>query len=411
MNFRPQLRPPSRFFRALLAGTPAYCLFIAAAVFLAATPALAQKNDDCLACHGQQDLQNQAGHSVFVDGQKQAKSVHGSLSCTDCHADIKGYPHPDHPAAVNCATCHADESADVSTSVHAKASAIPCLGCHGDPHSIVPVKDAASPVFALNIPKTCGSCHGNPEMAKKFGFPNVYSMYMDSIHGFALSKDGLLVAASCSSCHGTHKILSRTNPQSRTYRANIPDTCGSCHAGPKAAYFAGIHGQMLKAGNAGAPVCSDCHTAHQISNVQSGEWQEKTTATCGSCHQARFATYQDTFHAQVSALGYAATAHCWNCHREHTILPASDPHSSVAASNLTATCGQCHNGASASFVTYHPHASPRDRKSFPALYFAARFMNLLLLVVLGFFGLHTILWFIRSAFEHSRKGAHVQSGD
>ncbi len=46
----------------------------------------------------------------------------------------------------------------------------------------------------------------------KHGLANVYPNYMDSIHGFALSKEGLLVAANCQSCHGSHSILSHTNP-------------------------------------------------------------------------------------------------------------------------------------------------------------------------------------------------------
>jgi Doubled CXXCH motif (Paired_CXXCH_1) len=383
---------------------------LAAVVFLAfAVPSVsAQQNSGCLACHGQQGLADQAGHSVYVNAEKQKASVHGSLRCTACHTDIKGYPHPAHPAAVDCSSCHADEAKDVSASVHAKAAEHPCLACHGNPHTIVPVHDPQSPVYALNIPKTCGSCHSNPEMARKYGLPNVYSMYMDSIHGFALTKDGLLVAASCSSCHGTHKILSHTNPESRTYHANIPATCGSCHAGPEAEYYAGIHGQLLKAGDSDAPVCSDCHTAHQISNVRAASWQEQTSATCGGCHKEKYATYLDTFHAQVSALGYVETAHCWNCHRYHDILPASDPQSSIASANLVATCGQCHQGVTASFVSFHPHADPRDPKSFPALHFAAIFMDLLLLGVFGFFGLHTILWFVRSAFDR-RKGRGASS--
>jgi hypothetical protein len=381
---------------------------LAAVLFLAfAVPsAFAQQSSDCLMCHGQQGLTNQAGHSVYVDGAKQKSSVHGSLPCTACHADIKGYPHPAHPAAVDCSSCHADEAKDVSASVHAKASDHPCTACHGDAHAIVPVKDPQSPVYALNVPKTCGSCHSDPEMARKFGLPNVYSMYMDSIHGFALTKDGLLVAASCTSCHGTHRILSHTNPNSRTYRANIPATCGTCHAGSEADYLKGIHGQLVKAGVDSAPVCSDCHTAHHIASVQAASWQEQTSATCGGCHKESYATYLDTFHAQVSALGYVETAHCWNCHRYHDILPPSDPLSSVASANLVTTCGQCHRGATVSFVSFHPHADPHDAKSFPALHFAAIFMDLLLLGVFGFFGLHTILWFIRSAFDR-RKGRHA----
>jgi len=267
-----------------------------------------------------------------------------------------------------------------------------------------------SPVFTLNIPQTCGSCHGNPELAKKFGLANVYALYMDSIHGFALTKDGLLVAASCSSCHGSHKILSHTNPESRTYRTNIPATCGSCHAGPEAQYFAGIHGQQLKAGNPQAPVCADCHTAHGIARVQGVLWQMQTSATCGNCHKENYATYLDTFHAQISALGYAETARCWNCHRFHDILPPSDPKSTVAPGNLVATCGQCHADATVSFVSYHPHADPHDRKSFPALYFAALFMDLLLLSIFSFFGLHTILWFVRSFFDRPKGGLRAEGG-
>jgi Cytochrome c7 and related cytochrome c len=378
---------------------------------LVAPAALAQQNADCLACHSQKDLQNEAGHSVYVDGAKQKASVHGGLSCTDCHTDIKGFPHPEHPAAVNCGTCHSEPAKDMGESVHAKASAEPCLSCHGDPHAIVPVTDPESPVFTLNIPRTCGSCHGNPELAKKYGLPNVYSMYMDSIHGFALTKDGLLVAATCSSCHGTHKILGHTNPESRVYRTNVPATCGSCHAGPEQQYLAGVHGKAMQAGNPRAPVCTDCHTAHEISNVRVGAWQERTTATCGNCHKGRLTTYHDTFHAQVSALGYVETAHCWDCHGEHDILPASDPKSPVAAANLVATCGKCHAGATKSFVSYQPHADPSDRQEFPGVYYTRLFMNLLLLSVLGFFALHTILWFIRSFFGRPKASAVEKGGD
>src|SRR5208282_4687084 len=127
--------------------------------------------------------------------------------------------------------------------------------------------------------------HGNAEVARQAGVPEVYSLYMDSIHGFALTQDGLLVAANCSSCHGSHDILSSKDSKSKTNRANIPATCGTCHAGPLQAFTSGIHGQMLAAASADGPVCTNCHTAHQISKVGSTEFQMKTTATCGGCHK------------------------------------------------------------------------------------------------------------------------------
>jgi hypothetical protein len=367
---------------------------------LGASPPL--QNSDCLACHANADLQSQAGKSVHIDGDKLKHSVHGSLACTDCHTSITGFPHPEKIQPVQCSTCHSSEADDVGQSVHAKVGALPCLNCHGNPHQILAATDPKSTVYPLNVPRTCGSCHGNPEMAKKYGLPNVFPLYMDSIHGFALSKDGLLVAANCSSCHGTHKILGPKNPKSKIYRTNIPDTCGTCHAGPKAQYFAGIHGRQLEAGNAKAPVCTDCHTAHAIANVRETSWQMKSSATCGNCHHEKFVTYLDTLHAQVSALGFVETAHCWNCHGNHDIMPASDPKSPVARANLVTTCGHCHPAASTGFVSYQPHANFRDRRAFPALWFTAKFMNLLLLSVLGFFALHTSLWFIRSVFDRRK---------
>jgi DnaJ-class molecular chaperone len=93
-----------------------------------------------------------------------------------------------------------------------------CTSCHGDAHSIFPKNDPRSAVYPLNIPRTCGSCHGSETMAKKFGLPNVYPLYMDSIHGFALSSEGLLVAANCQSCHGSHHILSHKDPHSQDVR-------------------------------------------------------------------------------------------------------------------------------------------------------------------------------------------------
>jgi len=339
---------------------------------------------DCLSCHAEK---------ASLKG-----SVHGSLSCRGCHASIQSFPHPDKPTPVNCASCHSDSAAALGQSVHTASGGATCTNCHGDAHSILSSKDPKSSTYPANLPHTCGVCHGNAQLAKRVGLQEVYSLYMDSIHGFALTQDGLLVAASCASCHGSHGILSSKDAKSKTNHANIPATCGTCHAGPLKDFSSSIHGQLVAAGSEDAPVCTNCHTAHQITKVASVEWQMKTTATCGGCHKDQLATYRDTFHAQVSALGYEQTARCWDCHGFHDILPASDPKSTVAPANLTKTCGKCHDGANASFVKYDPHADSHDAVHYPALHYSAVFMNLLLASVLGFFALHTILWFVRSRF-------------
>jgi len=357
-----------------------------ALVFLmfAVTSVASSAGLDCVSCH--------------ADKASSKDSAHAGLSCSGCHEGIQSFPHPEKATPVNCATCHTASAAALGNSVHASAGGPACLNCHGDAHSILRANNPRATTYPTNLPHTCGVCHGDAKAAKRVGLQEVYSLYMDSIHGFSLTRDGLLVAANCSSCHGSHSILSSKNPQSKTNRANIAATCGTCHVGPLQAFSSSIHGQKLQAGSTTAPACTSCHTAHQISKVGTAEWQMKTTATCGGCHQDQFATYHDTFHAQVSSLGYQATARCWDCHGYHDIRPASDPKSMIAPAQLTTTCGKCHAGANASFVKYDPHANSHDRAQYPALHYSAVFMNLLLAGALGFFALHTILWFLRLRF-------------
>jgi predicted CXXCH cytochrome family protein len=367
-------------------------------------PRLAKAETDCLACHGEKGMQDASGHSISVDGQTFGASIHGSLKCGDCHATIKDYPHPDQITPVKCETCHADQAAGLVGSVHANRAEHPCTSCHGDAHSIFPKDDPRSAVYPLNVPRTCGACHGNAAMAKKHGLPNVYPLYIDSIHGFALSKEGLLVAANCQSCHGSHHILSHKDPQSATYKTNIPKTCGNCHAGITAEYMNGVHGKAVAAGDLKAPVCTDCHTAHAILQPTAAAFRMQSTPICGSCHKEKLSTYRDTFHSQLGSLGgYVETARCWDCHGAHDVLPASDPNSPIAPANLVATCGRCHAGANASFVQYQPHANAYNRKLNPALYFVRLFMNLLLAGTLTFFVIHTILWLIRSRYDQIKK--------
>ena len=376
----------------------------AAALLMALVPGRLGAQADCLACHADKGLQDAAGHNISVDGDAFGNSIHGSLGCNACHAAISGYPHPDKVAKVECNKCHAGETTELAASVHSNSADHPCTSCHGDAHAIFSKDDKRSAVYPLNVPKTCGGCHGNDGMAQKHGLATVFPSYKDSIHGAALTNEGLLVAANCKSCHGSHHILSRKDPKSPTFKANIPQTCGNCHAGITANYFEGVHGKAVAAGKTGAPICSDCHTAHAIEQPTAAGFRMQSTPICGSCHKDKFSTYRDTFHSQLGALGgYVETARCWDCHEAHDVRPKTDPHSPVNDANLVATCGKCHAGANVSFVQYQPHANARNRKLNPALYFIRLFMNLLLTGVLTFFVIHTALWLIRSRYDLSKK--------
>ena len=378
----------------------------AAAASAAETPA--PTADDCLACHDDATLKRGNGTPIAVSKATFGASVHGAMNCVDCHADLARaeLPHAEKLARVDCASCHDDAVKQYRQSAHAAARAggsdvaATCASCHGM-HDIKGAKDPQSRTYHLNVAATCASCHGNKDVIAKghIAAGDVATPFADSIHGRALSRSGLVVAPTCSDCHGPHDIRKKSDPASRVARANVPATCGACHEGIAHQFGSGIHAAMLKSGNDGAPACQTCHTAHAIQHADNPEWQLTVVNQCGTCHIDKLKTYRDTFHGQVTSLGFRAVAACADCHGNHQILPASDPASPIAKANLVKTCGKCHANASANFVKYDPHADKHDRQRDATLYYASRFMQMLLWFTFAFFGLHTMLWLGRALKE------------
>ena len=309
-----------------------------------AAPAAANANETCLACHGDKDAKGSGGRSIAVAAGAFAKSVHGK-------------------AGLECTACHADVAADKI------------------PH------DKVKPV-------DCSTCH-----------EKVVGQFQDGIHAKALGGAARKSAPTCTNCHGTHDIRAKADEASATHRANIPGTCGTCHTKQREQFASGRHGKLRHEGNLGAPGCTDCHGAHRIQPHDLPLFKTEVVKECGNCHADYLATYRDTFHGQVTALGYSRTATCASCHGAHDVRPASDPASPVAPQNRLATCQKCHAGASASFAMWDPHANKHDRARNPAYYYMGLFMEWLLIGVFAFFGLHTVLWLYRSLRVRFARGA------
>jgi cytochrome b subunit of formate dehydrogenase len=366
-----------------------------------------------------------------------ANSVHAKLDCSDCHAPTKGSA----AGKARCAgLCHQPETVAYLASVHGTArkhgneNAAACYDCHGA-HDVRKVTDPESRVSPRNTPFTCGRCHANPKLAAQLGIeaPKAGMRYLDSIHGKALVEQGLLVAPSCADCHGrAHNIFKASDPRSTVNRFQIADTCGHCHAGPKARYLSGIHGQALareaaakgvafngatpapgltpSALGAGVsevsrgkqpPTCVTCHSAHSIA-MPGPRFQLASDKICGSCHEDRLRRYMDTYHGQAHDLGALQVASCQDCHGQHRILPTSDPASRLSAANRIKTCRKCHADAPPKFAGYYAHADPKDGVHYPKVHSTFIAMGVLLFGVFGFFGLHTILWLTRSLIERFR---------
>jgi cytochrome b subunit of formate dehydrogenase len=392
-------------------GVVAVSLWLSAlGAFAAAKPAA----EDCMDCHNDKTLfkTNAAGVSLplFVDLGRFTNSMHRTNSCRSCHADISA-KHPDDnvtPKPVSCAVCHTNEAAIYRDSIHGlsramgASAAAACQDCHGH-HDIVSTKRADSPVFKMNLPQTCVRCHTNANVAAeyKMKYPQVAAQYLDSIHGRALLKMGLIVAPSCNDCHGVHDIKRSVDRSSPINHANVAKTCGKCHVKVEEVYNQSVHGQLLAKGDPKGPVCTDCHSAHEIETPVNGHFKMASDQRCGRCHEDRLRHYRDTYHGKAMALGKpnvaSDVAACFDCHGHHNVLPPSNPKSLLSKTNILATCQQCHPNANASFTRYIPHANPLDRKNYPQLHAVFVAMTALLIGVFAFFGGHTFLWLFRSA--------------
>jgi hypothetical protein len=172
----------------------------------------------------------------------------------------------------------------------------------------------------------------------------------------------------------------------------------------------GTHGQLRQAGgSAAAPNCADCHTSHTIQRATQADWQLVVVGQCGNCHNDFIKSYRLTYHGKVTNLGFADVATCASCHGAHDVRPASDPLSPVAPENRQQMCANCHPQATARFASWDPHPEPANRERSAILYYASIFMNVLLAGVFIFFGLHTVMWGIRSmrvVLDRRRGGGH-----
>ncbi len=370
----------------------------------------------CMACHSDPNLKMEKDGeriSLFVDIEEHKSSVHANTACVKCHYDV----HPDKDpvckdiAPVDCAVCHADEVGNYQQGIHGKLfaegdpDAPDCSFCHGT-HGILTQENQTSPTFPRNVPGLCSQCHADNQPAALAGHANqehIIANYTMSIHGKGLMESGLVVTAMCTDCHTTHNQLPANDPESSVNQSNVGKTCGTCHLGIYEEFRTSIHSAEVNDTEEELPGCSDCHQSHTIMRVDQSDFRTQIISQCGRCHEELTETYFDTYHGKVSKLGESGAAKCFDCHGSHNIFPISDPRSTLHRNHIIDTCKNCHPGSNRKFTGYLTHATHHDRVRYPALYYSFWFMTLLLVGTLAFFGLHTLLWLIRSLIVHAKE--------
>lgn len=185
-----------------------------------------------------------------------------------------------------------------------------CLSCHGDPKlsltlpggetlSLYISTDTLAKSVHSPLGIECEACHTN---IKTYPHPAItyqtrrelsrsyyqacqkchstnYDKTLDSMHARAAAA-GNQTAPICTDCHGAHDVQKPDQPRSR-----ISQTCGQCHTQIFADYKDSVHGvALIQDNNPDVPVCTDCHGVHNIQDPRTAQFRVNTPDLCAGCH-------------------------------------------------------------------------------------------------------------------------------
>ncbi len=334
---------------------------------------IARKNiaATCTKCHSQIETV----HRKIINGALWEKEANVLPACVDCHQPhkIRNVFYSQGMADADCMRCHSDQKLkrardgkslfvnadELGHSVHTvngRNTKIACSQCHSEVNT-----SHVRPCETITKQVDCTSCHD--EVGKVFA---------TSTHGQLQSKQDQN-SPSCKECHGTHGVLSKHDPQSRTFPTNVPELCGGCHReGHKAAmrytgrqheivenYSESIHGKgLLKSGLTVTATCTSCHTAHHVlprTDPNSSVNPNNVPSTCGQCHRGIQEQLASSIHAQKAAFPDKQLPVCNDCHTAHTISRTDE---NAFQLDIMDRCGHCHTEiAKTYFDTYHGKVS------------------------------------------------------
>lgn len=184
-----------------------------------------------------------------------------------------------------------------------------CLACHSQPGLSTSLPDGTKLPLYVNPTAWADSVHGGKlvcsdchnritsyphpkfeaasrreytlshyELCRRCHFAN-YTKTLDSVHYDMLS-NGDQRAPVCTDCHSAHQVVSPNKPRSR-----ISQTCAQCHSSVSAVYTASAHGKaLMEENNQDVPVCTDCHRTHNIEDPRTPRYRFESVEICARCH-------------------------------------------------------------------------------------------------------------------------------
>lgn len=233
-----------------------------------------------------------------------------------------------------------------------------CLDCHEDKTLSLTFKDGSSMSLFVDLKHLAGSVHASQlictdchakydqdhptgatfpsrraytvssyELCKKCHF-DTYTRTLESVH-YELLKAGVDSAPICTDCHGAHNIA---NPHSK--RAMMSRSCAACHTDVYKTYASSVHGRVLvEDDNQDVPACADCHTHHQVQQPGTTKFRLNSPDTCIRCHENE---------RLMSKYGISTTVAQTYLADFHGVTASLSRNLSEAQQQIVVTCNDCH---------------------------------------------------------------------
>jgi hypothetical protein len=222
----------------------------------------------------------------------------------------------------------------------------------------------ATTVVNPHLSGECMDCHGDPRLVGKTIDGDTVSLYVQpgTHEGTFHNRTGggctkvchesqtvypheTSTMESCASCHWQttgapsgepNLVFNLPYADVRAIAIEVNSTCKKCHTEIFESTTDSAHTRIMQEGNRYAPLCSDCHGAHDIQLVD----RAGISAICKKCHLAEYSTYKGSVHG--SALEVDSNPDvptCANCHGSHLV---SGPSSTNFREQTVKICGDCH---------------------------------------------------------------------
>jgi hypothetical protein len=295
--------------------------------------------------------------ALSVRAAELAGSTHRGVECRGCHPGVRLDAHPNGRVAADrdafrrataaaCLSCHPAASLRAATQ-HAgvvfEDQQLACVECHGS-HGVRPVAAWKSDGAPNDY---CLVCHSRA-LALQRPDGTALQLAVDD----AKLKASVHPKHACADCHtgfstSAHPAGAAGDRNRRTIAA--VRICARCHADKLRQAEGSVHFTLLRSGAKGAPGCTDCHHPHEVAPRE--RYASLAGTPCRGCHEQIFAAYAGSMHGKALASGSHLDAPlCSDCHRAHDVQGSNRPEL------VRAACLGCHPTAASLHASWLPNA-------------------------------------------------------